>query len=144
MQRDIDIEDVRKALEGKPKERFEVQYFGADPDSYRLGIRIWQALGNAGWEVNGFGLTELPQSKIDARVPPAGALSGVRVVLHTLLPMSLWEHPFATLSEAFKPLRIIISGNPDVPEGVVRIVVGPKEPMEPEQEVIRIKPLPRQ
>lgn len=141
VRRDVNFDAIAKALEGKPKEKFEIQYAGGDPDTYRLATRIWQALGNGGWKAVGF------PNLIEPNTVSLASSGGVYVVLHTLGPQSLWQHPFATLNEAFGDSlggHLIISGDSNVPEDVVRIVVGPREPMEPERHVIRLMPQPKQ
>jgi len=125
-----------KKLEGRPKPTaVSIVYPRDDGEAYSLAWEIYGLLVEAKWRVDlpvpikpkG----EAPFSDLPLIMSASGSLHGVTVVTKVLSLPSDANTPYEILSDALCDALISgVSGNPDksLPENVLRVVVGPREP----------------
>jgi hypothetical protein len=114
-------------LENRPKGTAEIWYQQEDGEAFLFASLLRYALVRAGWIVNG--LEQIP-STAEGKMPAILKLGGQPIGLTVLVPsVPEPDHSvFKAITEASSGRQLTASGRPDaeVPEGTIRIIVGPK------------------
>ncbi len=125
--RHIEFEPFKKALEGQIPAHVEILYLRDASDAFLLAFQIRALLSESGWTVEP--LQPIPEVSSDTplTVTVGGQPAGITVVAKSIEGGS--TSPYAVLMHALGKglgVGVFACPHPSVPDGMVRIVVGPR------------------